>query len=145
MIKPIDEIPKNVSEQRRSYRERIVSDIQEAIDNEIYKFEFVGDYNFKTLAQIAGEEARNVAWKIVRQWSKDNPQYKERYKYWIPVSWEIKNWKLICVSSIKGETPGKRRVFCEIKEDMDSIIRGYAEQICKEHENKEQSRKKGAV
>ena len=136
MIKPIDEIPKNVSEQRRSYRERIAADIQEAIDNGIYKFEFVGDYNFKTLAQIAGEEARNVAWKIVRQWSKDNPQYKERYKFWCPGSWELKKWKLICVSSVKGETPEKRRVFCEIKEDMDSIIRGFAEQICKEYEER---------
>lgn len=137
MIKPIDEIPKNQAEKRRSYREQICSDIQEAIDSGIYRFEFVGDYNFKTLAQIASEEARNVAYKIVRQWSKDNPQYRERYKFWIPGSWEAnKKMQLIKVSSVKGETPEKRRVFCEIKPDMESIIRAYAEQICKEHEEK---------
>ena len=137
MIKAIDEIPKNVNEQRRSYRQRICDDIQEAIDKGIYKFEFVGDYNFKTLAQIAGEEARNMAWKIVRQWSVDNPQYKERYKYWLPGGWQVnREMQLIKVSSVKGETPEKRRVFCEINERMDSTIRAYAEQICKEHEEK---------
>ena len=137
MIKPIDEIPKNINEQRKSYRNRICEDIQEAIDKGIYRFEFVGDYNFKTLAQIASEEARNVAWKIVRQWSIDNPQYKERYKFWIPGSWQLnKDLKLINVSSVKGEKTGERRVFCEIKQDMDSIIRAYAEQQIKEHEER---------
>ena len=135
MIKPIDEIPKNQAEKRRSYREQICSDIQEAIDRGIYRFEFVGDYNFKTLAQIANEEAQNFAWKIVRQWSVYNPQYKKRYNYWIPGSWQInKEMNLIRVSSVKGETPEKRRVFCEIKPDMDSIIRAYAERKCKEYE-----------
>ena len=137
MIKPIDEIPKNINEQRRIYREQIRADIQEAIDKGIYRFEFVGGYNFKTLAQVAGEEARTVAWKVVIQFSKENPQYKERYKFWIPGSWEInRQMQLIKVSSIKGETPEKRRVFCEIKPDMGSVIRAYAERICKEHEEK---------
>lgn len=137
MIKAIDEIPKNLNEQRASYRQRIRDDIQEALEKGIYKFEFVGDYNFKTLAGVARKEARSVAWKIVRQWAIENPQYKERYKFWIPGSWEInKRMEIIKVSSVKGETPEKRRVFCEIKPDMESIIRAYAEQICKEHEEK---------
>lgn len=137
MIKPIDEIPKNQAEKRRSYREQILSDIQEAIDKGIYRFEFVGNYNFKTLAQMAREEARNVAFKIVRKWSAENPQYRERYKFWTPGSWEAnRKMQLIKVSSVKGETPEKRRVFCEINQSMDSTIRAYAEQICKEHEEK---------
>ena len=137
MIKPIAEIPKSRAEKSRSYREMIRADIKEAIDRNINKFEFVGDYNFKTLAQMAQEEARNVAWKIVFQWSKDNPQYKERYKYWIPGVWEAnKAMELIKVSSVKGETPEKRRVFCEIKQDMDSIIRAYAEKKIKEYESR---------
>lgn len=145
MIKPVDEIPKTLNQKRRSYREQICADIQEAIDKGIYRFEFIGDYNFKTLAQYAGEEARNIAWKIVRKWSLDNPQYKERYKFWIPGSWEVnKKMQLIRVSSVKGETPEKRRVFCEIREDMDSIIREYAELICKEHEEKERKKNEGA-
>ena len=137
MIKPIDEIPKNIHEQRKSYREQIRKDIQEAIDRKIYKFEFIGAYNFKTLAQVASEEARTVAWQIVAKWSKDNPQYKERYKFWFPGSWQAnREMQLIKVSSVKGETPEARRVFCEIKPDMEQTIREYAERICKEHEEK---------
>jgi hypothetical protein len=137
MIKPIVEIPKNQKEKWESYREKIRADIQEAIDRNINRFEFVGDYNFKTLAQMASEEARNIAWKIVRKWSNDNPQYKERYKFWIPGSWQVnKDLQLIKVSSVKGEKPGERRVFCEIKQDMDSIIRAYAERQIKEHEER---------
>ena len=141
MIKPINEIPKNMNEQRKSYRKRICDDIQEAIDKGIYKFEFVGDYNFKTLSQMAGEEARKVAYRIVREWATENPQYKERYKFWIPGSWEVnKKMELIKVSSVKGETPEKRRVFCEIKQDMDSIIRAFAEIECKKHEVNEKEK-----
>ena len=141
MIKPVDEIPKNRNDQRRGYRDRIRADIQEAIDKGIYKFEFVGDYNFKTLAQTAGEEARCVAWRILRNWSDDHPEYKERYKFWLPTSWQIKNeLDLIRVSSVKGETPEKRRVFCEIKQDMDSIIRECAEKAIEEHEKKEKNK-----
>ena len=137
MIKPIDEIPKNINEQRKIYRKQISDDIQEAIDKGIFKFEFVGDYNFKTLAQMAREEARNVAFKIVRKWSAENPQYKERYKWWIPGSWNVNNeMNLIKVSSVKGETPEKRRVFCEINPDMESVIKAFAEKACKEHEEK---------
>ena len=137
MIKPIVEIPKTQKEKWESYREKIRADIQEGIDRNINLFEFVGDYNFKTLAGVAREEARNVAWKIVRQWSINNPQYKERYKFWIPGSWQLnKDLQLIKVSSVKGEKTGERRVFCEIKQDMDSIIRAYAEQQIKEHEER---------
>ena len=137
MIKPLAEIPKNLNEQRKSYREKICADIQEGIDRNINRFEFVGDYNFKTLAGVAREEARNIAWKIVRQWSIDNPEYKERYKFWMPGPWQVyRDMELIKVSSIKGEKPGERRGFCEIKQDMDSIIRAYADKQIKEHEEK---------
>lgn len=137
MIKPINEIPKNINEQRKIYRKQISDDIQEAIDKGILKFEFVGNYNFNTLAQMAREEARNIAFKIVRKWSAENPQYKERYKWWIPGSWNVNTeMNLINVSSVKGETPEKRRVFCEINPDMESVIRAFAEKECKEHEEK---------
>ena len=141
MIKPIDEIPKNQVEQRKSYRQQIREDIQEAIDKGIYKFEFAGDYNFKTLAGIAREEVRRISDKIVYNWSKNHPEYKERYEYWRISSWEIeKAIGIIKISSIKGETPEKRRVFCEIKPDMDSLIQEYAEKTCRAYE--ERQRKK---
>ena len=137
MIKPIDEIPKSLADKRKSYREQICADIQEAIDKDIYKFEFVGDYNFKTLAGAASEEARNIACRIVRNWSMNHPEYTERYAFWKPGSWEVnKKMGLIKISSIKGETPEKRRVFCEINPDMDFVIKEYAEKVCKAHEEK---------
>ena len=137
MIKPIDEIPKNQAEQRKSYRQQVREDIQEAIDNGIYKFEFIGDYNFKTLAGIATEEARNVAAKILYTWSNNHPEYKKRYEYWKCGSWEVnKKIGLKKISSIKGETPEKRRVFCEINPDMDLLIRDYAEKSCREYEER---------
>ena len=137
MIKPIDEIPMNQSMARKSYRERIRKDIWEAIHSAVFKFEFVGDYNFKTLAQTAREEAWRVASQIVSEWSKKHPEYHDRYKFWKPGSWEVNNlMKLIMVTSIKGETPDKRRVFCEIQPDMDSIIEEYAEKRCTEYEKR---------
>ena len=142
MIKPIDEIPKNLAEERKSYRNRVRSDIQEAINNGIYKFEFVGDYNFKTLASIAREEASRVVWSIIIDWSKNNPQYDKRYKYWRSGSWGANDrLGLIKISSVKGETPEKRRVFCEIKQNIDSIIKDYAENECKKYEERRKTRR----
>lgn len=59
-IKPVDEIPLTVAEQRHSYRERIRQDICYAITNRISTFEFDGDYNYKYLANYAREEASNI-------------------------------------------------------------------------------------
>ena len=59
-IKPIEEIPLSLSEQRKSYREQIREDIASAISQKIDKFEFDGDYNWKYLAQYAREEANRI-------------------------------------------------------------------------------------
>ena len=59
-IKPVDEIPLTVAEQRESYRERIRQDICYAITNRISTFEFDGDYNYKYLANYAREEASHI-------------------------------------------------------------------------------------
>lgn len=136
MIKPIDEIPEN--EGKGTYRGKVRADILEAISRDINMFEFVGDYNFKTLAGTAREEARRIACRIVAKWAKDHPEYKIRYKNWEPTGWDIEYvLQLIKIYSIKGETPGERRVFCKIKPDMESIIRVYAERHCKEYEERQ--------
>ena len=57
MIKPVDEIPKGLSKKHSSYREMIRADIQAALDRGISRFEFVGEYKYRYLAQYAREEA----------------------------------------------------------------------------------------
>ena len=59
-IKPIDEIPLNTLDKRKSQRENIRMDILEAIEKGVSKFEFDGDYNWKYLAQYAREEADQI-------------------------------------------------------------------------------------
>lgn len=138
MIKPIDEIPLNVSEQRNNYRQMIRNDILEAMDKGILKFEFVGEYNYKYLAQYAREEAESIVRKMVFDYSKRHPEYKERHKYCFFSYWEVNRKKgIIRISSIKGETPEKRRVFCSIHPDIDEALSEYAEQKIKEHEDRE--------
>ena len=61
-IKPIDEIPLNTLDKRKSQRENIRMDILEAIEKGVSKFEFDGDYNWKYLAQYAREEA-DMIWR----------------------------------------------------------------------------------
>lgn len=140
MIKPIDEIPRNINDKRKEYRQKIKDDLQEAMDNGILKFEFVGnDYNFKTLAQTAREEADKMVRKIIHEWSKAHPEYTKRYAFLF--GWrDNKEMELIKITSIKGETKDIRRVFCEIKPDMDFIISEYAERKIQEHEERERRR-----
>ena len=64
-IKPVDEIPLTVAEQRKSYRERIRQDICYAITNRISTFEFDGDYNYKYLANYAREEASHIFSRMI--------------------------------------------------------------------------------
>ena len=136
MIKPIDEIPKNVSEQRESYRQMIKNDIQEAMSKGIEKFEFIGNYNFKYLAQYAREEAENIVRSKFFTWKKDHPEYNERLKYYS--YWEInRDMSIIKISSVKGATPDTRRVFCAICQDIDKAFAEWSEQQIKKHEEYE--------
>ena len=143
MIVPIDEIPKNMVEERKSYRERIRNDIQEAIDKGISKFEFVGDYNFKTLRGTAQEEADRVVYKIVLEWKKKHPDYDFKALHVGASIWSVNQTKhLIQISSVKGETPDKRRVFCKIQPDMEEKIKEYYDEKVKEDEARKQRLKK---
>ena len=108
MIQPIDEIPKR--EKQPSNREKIRDDIREAIDNDIRRFEFVGDYNFKYLAQYAREAAKDVFYDEAKSRFARMKGAEEIYLY----SYDLKASKYIRISSIKGETPEKTRVFCRI-------------------------------
>jgi len=123
MIKPVDEIPMNLNEKRQAYGDKIREDIREAMRLGVTKFEFVGDYNFKTLAQTAREEANHFTMTMVRNWLKDNPGYNTRDFAW----GDVLKFGIIKIHSVKGDTPETRRVFCEINLNTGEIIKAYAE------------------
>lgn len=110
MIKPIDEIPKNTSQKRESYREMIRNDIREAMDKGIDKFEFIGEYKYKYLAVYAREEAKHILYNIARERFAQMRGDEEIYLSSI----DIKSDEYIQISSLKGETPDRPRVFCRI-------------------------------
>lgn len=110
MIKPVDEIPQSLASKRKSYREQIRNDIKEAMDKDIRKFEFVGDYKYKYLANYAREEARRILFDIARERFRGFRGDEEIYLSSI----DLKTEKYIRISSVKGETPDKTRVFCRI-------------------------------
>lgn len=139
MIKPVDEIPMNIAKKRESYRDQIRSDIHEAMDNGIKKFEFVGDYKFKYLAQYAREEAdriiRNEYIRVVRL-HKDELEnmYSDYYRVWEKI-------RFITVTSVRGEDKDKPRVFCEIAEKApEDIIMDAIRQYDRERRELEKAR-----
>ena len=119
MIKVVDEIPQTLQEKRESYRDMIRKDINDAVDNNITKFEFEGDYNYKYLAQYAREEASRIyqsRWfrpterKVVEALRQMYPI--ERY-FSIPGWWKWeKDHRVFRIKALKGE--GRTHVYCEI-------------------------------
>ena len=129
MIKPVDEIPMNITEQRKSYRTSVRNDIYEAIDKGILKFEFVGDYNFSTLQATAREEAESIIIERIRKWLNENPQYKQYVSYVYSKYYKFNKIKhAIRITSTKGTTPKERRVFCEINPDMEKPFKEFTEE-----------------
>lgn len=140
MIKPIEEIPQNTAQQRESYRDKIRCDITGAIEKGIGKFEFVGDYNFKYLANYAREEAD----RMFRRRFKDlvaphYPEWRERFQteYIFLNEWDFRKYNPVKISCIKDEKQGKR-VFCEIVPFDESGILKECEAILEKQQEREQ-------
>ena len=129
-IKPIDEIPLNIQDKRKSQRENIRADILEAIKNGISKFEFDGDYNWKYLAQYAREEA-DMIWRkkyrdLILEARRD---YNIRLTSSLP-SYYLKG-QYIRIRSAK--MPDRIHVYCEIDfEAPERITRPIIEQVIAE-------------
>lgn len=140
MIKPINEIPMNEADKRRSYREMIRSDIQEAIDRGIERFEFDGDYNYKFLAQYAREEADMIwrsTWRDIMKKAKEEHGF-EGYLY--GPNYKLKG-NYIKIRSRK--MPDRTHVYCEI--DLAYPMKECAEEIAKllkEKQSQEAERQK---
>lgn len=115
MIKPVDEIPKGLSKKHSSYREMIRADIQEALDRGIARFEFVGDYKYKYLAQYAREEAD----KLMKE--QYNAVVRAHRNEWAGKTaaldwWSVKEKaRYITVSAYREKREAEPRVFCEIR------------------------------
>lgn len=112
MIKAVDEIPMSKAKERKSYRDKIRKDLQEAIDKGIMRFEFVGDYNYKYLAQYAREEVD----KLMRVTFGDvaarhRGEFENIRLNWYMIKPRMKYFK---VTSIRTEEKDKPRVFCEM-------------------------------
>ena len=135
-IKPVEEIPMNLTQKRESYRQQIRNDINEAIQKHIPRFEFEGDYNWKYLAQYAREEAdliwRNEWWDRLRAAKKANnltvvmrhPSYHDKGKY-------------IKISNVR--MPDRNHVYCEIDFDApERICRPLIEETIEEQKEREQ-------
>lgn len=115
MIKPVDEIPQNLAQKRESYRDQIRSDIHEAMDKGIKKFEFVGDYKYKYLAQYAREEADRI---IRKEYIKTVQKHKEELKDVFCDFYGIRlDITYIKITAVRGEKKDVPRVFCEIREE----------------------------
>lgn len=139
MIKPVDEIPMNIAKKRESYRDKIRSDIQEAMDKGIKKFEFIGDYNFKYLAQYAREEADRIIRKeYIRVVQKLKDEQEIIYSDYYIIREKI---RFITVTSVRGENKDKPRVFCEIAEKApEDIIMDAIRQYDRERKELEKAR-----
>lgn len=115
MIKQIEEIPKSHAEKCKSYRQLIRDDIQEALDKNISKFEFIGDYNFKYLAQYAREEADRIIRKeYIRVVQKHKAELEDIFCDFYGIRRDI---TYIKVTAVRGEKKDEPRVFCEIREE----------------------------
>lgn len=139
MIRPVDEIPMNIAKKRESYRDQIRSDIHEAMDKGIKKFEFIGDYKFKYLAQYAREEAdriiRNEYIRVVR---KHKDELENVHCDYYAIREKI---RFITVTSVRGEDKDKPRVFCEIAEKApEDIIMDAIRQYDRERRELEKAR-----
>lgn len=112
MIKAVNEMPMSKAKERKSYRDQIRNDLQEAIDNGIKLFEFVGDYNYKYLAQYVREEAD----KLMRLTFLDvATRHRGEFEN-IRLNWYMlkPRMKYFTITSIRTEEKDKPRVFCEI-------------------------------
>lgn len=139
MIKPVDEIPMNIAQKRKSYRDQIRSDIREAMDKGIKKFEFIGDYNFKYLAQYAREEAdRIISKEYIRVAREHKDELENMHRDYYSIREKL---RFITVTSVKGEDKDKPRVFCEIAEKApEDIIMDAIRQHDRERKELEKAR-----
>lgn len=132
MIRPVDKLPDGRWAGSKGYRMRIRADIQEAMDKGIARFEFVGDYNYRTLGNTAREEADKLNYRLVQPILRNSKYYRQISVY------ELKRVFPVTIITAKSETPGERRVYCEIEglKDLRENVLQRCENIMKIREDR---------
>lgn len=103
-IKPVDAIPEIAQE--KSYNSMIREDFEEAIEKHIEKFEFEGDYNYKTLAASARTQARIMFRPIFRRVSKEVEEIvgaELGHQIWITHDWDYRDRYISIMSRKKDD------------------------------------------
>lgn len=111
-IKVVDEIPG--INNKISYNSMIRKDFEEAIENHINKFEFEGDYNYKTLAASARNQARTMFKPIFRKTAREVEEIvgaELGRKIWVTSDWDYRD-KYISIMSRKADD--RIHVYAEI-------------------------------
>lgn len=117
-IQALDEIPMNQAERRESYRQMIRDDIESAFQSGVTKFEFVGNYNFKYLAQYAREEARKWLQPKVKLAIKAECERRGIEQVYLHV-WQAETNRMIRIHTKKCED--RIHVYCELFPDKISF------------------------
>ena len=112
MIRPVEDIPMNKRAEWRGYRARIREDIESAVSQDITQFEFIGDYNFKTLPQTAREEAFKYTADKQREWLRTLPKRETGHVYNL---YKNKDSRYLTIIARK-QADGLYRVYCRIDE-----------------------------
>lgn len=130
MVKPVNTIPESVGQKHFSYRELIRHDIEYAIRNNVLKFEFEGNYNWRYLTHYAREEGYKLTDKIAQEKADElrlsNWQDKPlRVRcYLMPRNLRDGNLRHIKITSRKEKD--RIHVYCEIFPDaIDKIIEWF--------------------
>lgn len=110
-IQVLYKLPEKVM--KKSERAMIREDLQEAIDNGIEAFEFVGDYNYRYLASNVKNEANWLAEKMIAKVYEDHRcEFKNR-EFLLADSMKkrfVKQW--ITITGITLED--RKHVYCKI-------------------------------
>lgn len=140
MVKPVNKIPDSAGQKYFSYRDMIRRDIEYAVKNDILKFEFEGEYNWRYLPLYAREEGYKITDRICQ--AKADELHLSNYRdgrltiknYLMPRSLRDGALRHIKITSRKKDD--RIHVYCEIYPDaIDKIIDWFV------HDN-ERKRKK---
>lgn len=106
MIREVSSIPQPRGAKASTYREMLRADIIEALNRRISKFEFEGDYNYKTLGMYAREVAQTVFFEkiyspVVADIKKTLMEEYKTENILIPIGWDTAKY-IIKISGVTG-------------------------------------------
>lgn len=129
-IERVDEIPKPTKKKSLTVHDMLEKDIEDAIKQNINKFKFTGDYNFKYLPNTAKTVAKNISERIINEQTqplfdsleKDLPEDRNfQFKF---TAFTASNFPFFSsrpyveITTVKNQkNPDVYDVYCEISEE----------------------------